>query len=87
LDEAELMGCLALKPELFKLAIGRGKGILRTRNSEKRQTQGFDRWQLYEVLKGNRPVDDMILTAAESMPAAELREGLLEFLLMMKRTS
>lgn len=39
LTEAELMACLAAKPEVFKRAIGRGKGYRRAMSTEKRLKQ------------------------------------------------
>jgi len=37
--ESELMACLAAKPEVFKRAIGRGKGYRRAMSTEKRLKQ------------------------------------------------
>ena len=35
--ENELMGCLALQPDIFERAVGRGKRILREQSVAKRQ--------------------------------------------------
>jgi len=85
LTEQEIMKCLALKPDIFQRAIGRGKGKLRVEQARKRQAKsnamGFDRWQLYEILKGNRSVDNTIINLIEGMEEKELREGIIEYLL------
>lgn len=41
----------------------------------------FNRWNLYTWLKGNRIPKDVV-EAVEGMPTRELREGVIEFLLM-----
>ena len=81
-SQAELMNCLAAKPELFKRAISRGKGLRRAQSVERRLNH-VDRWQLYEWLKGNRiPAD--VASLVETMNTTELREGVIEFLLMKR---
>lgn len=90
LTEQELMQCLALKPEIFEAAIGRGKCKLRTETSHKRQlkrnAEGFDRWQLYEILKNNNiKVDNETISWIEGMNETELREGIIEHLLARNR--
>jgi hypothetical protein len=79
--EPELMGCLALQPDIFERVIGRGKGYLRAQSTARRQTKGLGHWELYEVLKGNpRYLTPDIIGAVEVMPAEELREAVLEYL-------
>lgn len=89
LKENELMQCLALKPDVFESAIKRGKGRIRASSASNRQVksnaQGFDRWQLYELLKGNRNLDETAISWIEGMNSAELREGVIEFLLSRNR--
>lgn len=83
LDESELIKSLPV--DTLQRAISAGKGYKRVAASMKRQSQGFDRWLLYEVLKGNRYIDDSILEAVEIMPAAEVRYGVIEFLSRQRR--
>lgn len=44
-----------------------------------------DKWELYELLKGNRTVDAETIQAVEEMKLVEIREGVLEYLLLMKQ--
>ena len=84
MTEAELFKCLALRPEVYKLAVGRGKGYKRAQSVAARNAEGFDRWQLYETLKGNRVVDKDTLAWIEGMNVHEMREGLSEYLTAKK---
>lgn len=83
LFEAELMNCLAAKPDVFQRAVKRGKNMLRAQSVERRQNQ-IDRWQVYEWLQGNR-IPENAASLIESMGITELREGTIEYLLMRKR--
>ena len=78
--ESELMACLAAKPEVFQRAIGRGKGYCRATSTKQRQANGFDQWQLYETLKGNKTIDNATFDWVQGMPATELRDGVCSFL-------
>jgi len=87
-------GCVMVlyKNELYQLpqdilvkALKRGKGLQRIQAVAKREAKDFDRWQLYETLKGNRFVDDDIINTVEVMDIGELREGLLEYLIVKQR--
>lgn len=90
LSEQELLECLTLKPELYKIGIGRGKGKLRAESERNRvlknNARGFDRWKLYELLKySDKKVDNDLIRIIEGMDATELREGLIEWLLTRNR--
>ena len=89
LSEQDLMKCLALKPDIFEAAIGRGKGKIRHETVIKRQLEsnarGFDRWKLYETLKGNIEVNNNVLAWIEGMDTEEMREGILEYLTTKSR--
>lgn len=91
LTERELMQCLTLKPEIFEAAIGRGKGKLRAESRKRRQlkynARGFDRWNLYEILKSNEKVDNEIVQWIQGMDVNELREGIIEWLLVRNRNT
>lgn len=82
LTEPELMGCLALQPDIFERAIGRGKRILRAQATAKRQApKRFGVWELYEALKGNpRYLTLDSIRAVEAMPAEDIRQGVIEYL-------
>lgn len=85
------MQFLALKPDIFEAAIGRGKGKIRAESKRKRQLQynanGFDRWKLYEILKSNEKVDNDIIQWIQGMNETELREGIIEWLLVRNRNT
>ena len=83
LSQAELMNCLTAKPDIFKRAIGRGKGILRAQASERRNNR-VDRWQVYEWLNGNG-VPAGVASLVETMNKNELQEGVIEYLLAKHR--
>lgn len=83
IDESELIKTLPY--EMLLKAISRGKGLKRSIAVSKRDNKGFDRWQLYEALKGNRIQDDGIIQAVEVMPVVELREGCIEYLLSRRQ--
>ena len=89
-------GCIMVlyKNELYQLpqdillkALQRGKGLKRVQSVAKREAKDFDRWQLYETLKGNRLIDDDIINTVEVMDIGELREGLLEYLIVKQRAT
>lgn len=83
LTESELMNALAAKPDVFKSAIKRGKGLLRAQNVERRECM-LDRWAVFEALSDNpKYMNSEFIHAVESMSAAELREGVCEYLLTM----
>lgn len=42
----------------------------------------FDRWEVYETLKGNKKID---IKEIEDANANEIKEGLIEFLLMKSK--
>lgn len=91
LTENELMQCLALKPKVFEIAIGRGKGKLRAQSSYKRQLKGnaenFNRWKVYELLKANDiELNNNVVSWVEGMDDTELKEGVIEYLLTKNRT-
>lgn len=83
IQECELMNALASRPELFEKAIRRGKGLLRAQNVERREYQ-VDRYMLYEWLKGNR-IPDNAASLIETMSTAELKEGVIEYILTKRR--
>jgi hypothetical protein len=45
----------------------------------------MNRWGLYEVLKCNRIVDNQVIDEAMTMNPDEIREGVLEYLQLMKQ--
>jgi len=45
----------------------------------------MDRWRLYEALQGNHLTAELI-ESVEKMSGKELREGVIEYLLMTLRT-
>ncbi len=71
-----------LKPEILVEALKKGKAYKRVAANERRQAQ-IDRWQLYELLKGNQLTEDCI-QLVETMAVQELREGVIEFLSSLK---
>ncbi len=83
--EEEIVSLLAKNKELWIKGIGRGKAFLRNKAARKREALGFDRWMLYELFKGNRPIDDSAISSLENMDVKELREGVIEWLLAKKR--
>lgn len=83
--EEEILSLLAKDQELWARAIGRGKALLRHEAARRRDARSFDRWMLYEVLKGNRPIDDITIQQVERMDANELREGIIEYLLVKRK--
>lgn len=85
LSERDLMQCLSSQPEIHENAICQGKGYLRVMSTAARQADGFDRWQLYETLKGNRSIDKDTLSWISGMDVHEMREGLLEYLTAISR--
>ena len=85
LTEPELLNCLASKPDIFQRAIGRGKGYTRAVNSNQRQAEGFDRWQMYEALKGNRSIDDSTVAWVQGMSHKELVEGVSAYIEKMRQ--
>ncbi len=89
LTEQELMQCLALKPDVFEVAIGQGKSRIRHETAVKRQlrtnAEGFDRWRLYEVLRDNFEANNDVLNWVLGMNEEELREGVIEFLIARNR--
>ncbi len=85
LDEGELIR--GMPTDILQKAILKGKGFRRAETTAKRGMQGFNRWELYETLKGTRKLDDLLIKSIETMPAAELREGVIEYLLTQKRAS
>lgn len=85
LTEEEIISLLAKNQALWIKAIGRGKAFLRNKTARKRDVRGFDRWMLYELFKGNRPITDCDITSIENMAVTELREGVIEWLLSKKR--
>ena len=87
-------GCIMVlyQNELYQLpkdillkALRRGKGLKRVNSNLKRQAQGFDRWELYECLKGNRHIDSVLMQWVEVMPEDELKSGVIEYLDAMMR--
>jgi hypothetical protein len=85
LTEQEILGLLAKDRRLWTEAIGRGKALLRNETTRKRQTEGFNRWTVYEILKNVRPTSDADIQNIEAMDASEAKEGLIEYLLARKR--
>lgn len=85
LYENELLTLLANSPDIAKKAFGRGKGLKRVESNLKRQAQGFDRWQLYEVLKGNRHIDECTYDWIRGMSHTELVEGVLAYMERLKQ--
>ena len=83
MDESELIG--KLSADLLQTSMKKGKRYLRAQAAAKRNGAGFDRWTLYETLKGNRRIDDVIIKAVESMPVTELREGVIEYLMIRNK--
>jgi hypothetical protein len=83
--EEEIVSLLTKNKELWIKAIGRGKAFLRNKTARKRESRNCDRWMLYELFKGNRPIDDSAISSLENMDVKELREGVLEWLLSRKR--
>lgn len=76
-----------LPRDILVKGLQRGKGLKRTIANDKRQAQAFDKWELYEVLKQNRTIDDDTIRYVEVIPESELREGVIEYLLMKKQTT
>lgn len=66
---------------LLETALKRGKGYESVKSVESRQGI-IDRWRLYSMLKGNHITEEAI-NAVESMNITELREGVIEYLLMI----
>jgi hypothetical protein len=85
LTEQEILALMAKNQELWTRAIGRGKAFLRNEAARKREARGFNRWMLYELFKGNRPIDDTAIEGVANMDEKELREGIIEILLLKKR--
>lgn len=85
MTEAEILSLLAKDRELWAKAIGKGKALLRHEAARERESRGFNRWELCELLKGNRPVSDAAIRNIEAMPPDEAKEGLIEYLLVRKR--
>ena len=85
LYENELLTLLGNSPDIARKAFGRGKGLKRVVSNLKRQAQGFDRWQLYEVLKGNRHIDTCTCDWVRGMNNTELVEGVLTYLERLKQ--
>ncbi|MDK2879637.1 MAG: hypothetical protein PWR06_2353 [Thermoanaerobacteraceae bacterium] len=85
MTEAEILSLMAKDQELWAKAIGRGKALLRHETARKREAKGFNRWMLYELFKGNRPIDDTAIEGVANMDEKELREGIIEILLLKKR--
>ncbi len=85
LYEHELLTCLANNPDIARKAFGRGKGLKRAESNLKRQAQGFDRWQLYEVLKNNRMIDECTYDWIKGMNPTELVEGVIAYLERLKQ--
>ena len=85
MPETDLMKCLALRPDIYRAAVGRGKGYIRAMSAAARQAEGFDQWELYEVLKGNRPIDKDMFTWINGMPVHELREGVIAYVERLKQ--
>lgn len=79
LTEHELLKALAAAPDVFRKAIGRGKAEQRATDNSRRQAKGFDRWALYEALKGNR-FDSQTIKWVFGMNAEECKFGVVEFL-------
>lgn len=85
LNENELIQALTASPDIFRKAIGRGKGYKRAMSTQERQAEGFDRWQLYETLKGNRYIDSCTFDWVQGMNHTELVEGVLAYLQRLKQ--
>ena len=85
LTEGEILSLLAKNKELWIKSIDRGKAFLRNKADRRREARGFDRWMLYELFKGKRLLDDNAISSLENMDIKELREGVLEWLLSIKR--
>lgn len=45
----------------------------------------MDKWGLYELLKGNRAIGSEVIQLVEEMDKVELREGVLEYLMLLKQ--
>ena len=74
-----LIQALTASPEIFRKAIGEEKDT-RAMSTQERLAEGFDRWQLYETLKGNRDIDSCTFEWVKGMNETELREGVYSFL-------
>lgn len=85
LNENELIQALTASPKIFRKAIGRGKGYKRAISTQERLTEGFDRWQLYETLKGNRDIDSCTFEWFQGMNHTELVEGVIAYLERLKQ--
>ena len=83
--EEEVISLLAKDQELWRRAIDRGKAFLRNEASRKQESRGFNRWMLYELFKWNRPIDETAIEGVANMDEKELREGVIEILLLKKR--
>lgn len=81
LSENELLN--GLRSDILQSALNRGKGYRRAASCERRQNC-VDRWRLYEWLKGNCISEDAAFQV-DTMNTTELREGVIEFLLMKRR--
>lgn len=85
LTDSEIIQALTASPDIFRKAIGRGKGYKRAMSIQERQAEDFDRWQLYETLKGNRDIDSCTFQWVKGMNETELREGVYSFLERMRQ--
>lgn len=85
LTDSEIIQALTASPDIFRKAIGRGKGYKRAISTQERLAEGFDRWQLYETLKGNRNIDSCTYEWVRGMNHKELVEGVLSFLERMQQ--
>lgn len=83
--EEEILSLLAKEQELWAKAIGRGKALLRNETARKREDRDFNRWEVYELLKGTMPIDDITIQQVERMDVRELREGIIEYLLVKRK--
>jgi ribosomal protein S16 len=66
------------------LGLRRGKGYCRALANEKRQAQ-VDRWQVYSWLKGYQ-IPENVANLIESAGIKEVKEGVIEYLLMKSQT-
>lgn len=85
LKDSEIIQALSASQDIFRKAIGRGKGYKRAMSTQERLAEGFDRWQLYETLKGNRYIDECTYDWIRGMNHTELVEGVLAYLERVKQ--